>query len=110
MIIVAAQFGKRHRGRSVLRALEVFSPYEYGLGAFEVGSMILTHPERFATEEDVGTDCCGDEVSLKPDDYHRNAPCFTYRSGKLQFDIMPSGGAGTTYGMCGAVSAFMPED
>ena len=110
ILIVAAQFGKRHRGRSVLRALESFSPYEYGLGAFEVGCMALTHPERFSCEEEVDADCCGDEVALKVGDDYRSAPCFIYRANKLQFDVLLAGGSGTTFGHCGAVSGFMPED
>ncbi|MFH1451503.1 MAG: hypothetical protein ABIF89_02775 [bacterium] len=61
ILIVAAQFGFRHRGRSVLRAREDFAANEFGLGAFEVGCMLLTHPERFVSPDDLGIDCAGDE-------------------------------------------------
>lgn len=70
-LIIPAQFGYRHRGRNMRRAYEVFLVDEFGLGIFEVGCMILTHPERF------GRNClwvdCADEYENK------KVLCFTYR-------------------------------
>ena len=40
ILVVAAQFGLRHRGRSVRRAREVMQVNESGLGAFAIGIMI----------------------------------------------------------------------
>lgn len=37
ILVIPAQFGFHHRGRSVRRAREVFTANEFGLGAFEVG-------------------------------------------------------------------------
>src|SRR3990167_7425135 len=48
ILIVAAQLGMRHRGKSVRRAREVFVGSEFGLGSLAVGSIVLTHPERLA--------------------------------------------------------------
>ena len=61
ILVVPAQFGIRHRGRSVRRAREVFASNEYGLGAFEIGIMILTHPERLRHYDDLWIICVGDE-------------------------------------------------
>ncbi len=47
-MIIPAQLGLRYRGRSPNRAHEIMSPREFGLGAFEVGSMLLTHKERLS--------------------------------------------------------------
>jgi hypothetical protein len=46
VLVVPAQFGIWHRGRSVRRAREVFFSNEFGLGAFANGIMLLTHSER----------------------------------------------------------------
>ena len=53
ILIVPAQFGIRHRGRSVRRAREVFLVNEFGLGAFAVGIMLLTHPDRLKHYDDL---------------------------------------------------------
>ncbi len=46
ILVVPAQFGFAHRGRSVRRAREVMSALEFGLGLFAVGIMLLTHENR----------------------------------------------------------------
>src|SRR3989338_8365363 len=72
ILVVAAQFGIRHRGRSVRRAREVIvsTSGEFGLGAFAVGIMILTHPERLMNYDDLWIDCAGDEF-YDPDSHVR---------------------------------------
>lgn len=61
ILIVAAQLGMRHRGKSVRRAREVFVANEFGLGSLAVGSIVLTHPERLVRWEELDMDCSGDE-------------------------------------------------
>ncbi len=61
ILVVPAQLGLRHRGRSVRRARAVFSANEFGLGAFEFGCLLLTHPERLNVFECLQVDCAGDE-------------------------------------------------
>ncbi len=65
LLVIPAQFGLRHRGRSVRRAREkfVFVGNEFGLGAFATGIMLLTHPARFERFEDLYVDCAGDEYA-----------------------------------------------
>jgi hypothetical protein len=106
ILIVAAQFGLRHRGRSVRRAREVFGLNEFGLGAFAIGIMLLTHPERLNNYDDLYIDCAGDE--FKPDDGREfsHAPVFDFHGGKVKFyangvDVADEG--------CGSASAFLPQ-
>ncbi len=60
-LIVPAQFGFLHRGRSVRRVREVMKSGEFGLGTFAVGIMLLTHPERLMHKGYLWIDCPGDE-------------------------------------------------
>jgi hypothetical protein len=77
ILIIPAQLGVRHRGRSVRRAREVMNVNEFGLGSFAIGVMILTHPERLQHYKDLRIDCAGDEFS--PDSYYgsNDVPYFT---------------------------------
>ncbi len=63
ILVIASQFGIRHRGRSVHRAREVFQTNEFGLGAFAAGIMLLTHPERLQHDDDLWVECAGDEYN-----------------------------------------------
>jgi hypothetical protein len=65
-LLVPAQFGFLHRGRSSRRAREVmrFSG-QFGLGVFAVGIMLLTHPERLSDRSDLWIDCPGDEYVVE---------------------------------------------
>lgn len=87
ILIVSAQFGIRHRGRSDRRAREVFLKNEFGLGAFAVGIMILTHAERLQHYDDLWIDCAGDEWSCEADGVFDRAPVFLFffRDGGVRF-------------------------
>ncbi len=100
LLVVPAQFGIRHRGRSVRRAREVMSGVEFGLGMFAVGIMLLTHPERLQHYDDLWVDMAGDEYhdpqcSGAPFDH---APCFNFYDGRLRFGTVWSGRALGDYG------------
>lgn len=81
ILIVPAQFGFRHRGRSTRRAREVFVENEFGLGAFEVGCLLLSHPEREQITEQLHIYCAGDEFFCSPD--MELAPAFCWQGGIL---------------------------
>jgi hypothetical protein len=85
ILVVAAQFGIRHRGRSVRRAREVMNDAEFGLGAFAVGIMLLTHPERLKHFNDLWIDCAGDEFSFNGGGGLGGAPCFFFFHGTVKF-------------------------
>ncbi len=106
LLVVPAQFGIRHRGRSVRLAREVIGSREFGLGAYEVGMMLLTHPERLQRGDDLWIDCAGDdycdteEFNVKFD----YAPLFGFVDSKLLFDIDLSKNYSST---CSTASGFL---
>lgn len=106
ILLVPAQFGLRHRGRSVRRTREVFDASEFGFGAFAVGIMLLTHPERLQHYDDLWIDCAGDEYDV-PDNrgWFACSPFFSFDDGKLEFGTRWFGGAGVG---CGSASGFIP--
>ncbi|OGM95542.1 hypothetical protein A2532_00480 [Candidatus Wolfebacteria bacterium RIFOXYD2_FULL_48_11] len=87
IMVIAAQLGMRHRGRSGRRAREVFSANEFGLSSLMVGSIALAHPERFVRSEELDIDCAGDEWSSGGDGQFGRAPLFFFSDG-LGFDAV----------------------
>lgn len=106
ILIVAAQFGMRHRGRSVRRARAVFAANEFGLGAFEVGSMLITHPERLQHYKDLWIDCAGDEYAPFADGDFSNAPYFGFDDGGVKFIMYWIDIPSSNYG---SASGFVPQ-
>lgn len=107
ILVVAAQFGFYHRGHSVRRARAAFMTNEFGLGAFEVGCMLLTHPERLADWDDLRIRCAGDECSTDWGDGFPNASEFGFSSGGVRFDANRIGDADSHYG---SASGFLPAE
>ena len=107
IIIIPAQFGLLHRGRSVRRAREVFADNEFGLGSFAIGCMLLTHPEREQVWEQLHIDCAGDEFAPDGDGQFVNAPNFGWNDGRLRFS---TGWADDANGQFGSASGFVPQD
>ncbi len=109
ILIVAAQFGIRHRGRSVRRAREVIvgTSGEFGLGAFAVGIMILTHPERLMNYDDLWIDCAGDEFDDPVSDVRFvHAPFFDFNDGEVKFG---TGAVAYASGVYGSASGVVPQ-
>lgn len=106
LLVVSAQFGLVHRGRSVRRARVVIGNKGFGLGAFEVGSMLLTHPERLQNYNDLWIDCAGDE--LKPSDEREFscAPFFRFGGDGLDFDAF---WVDIEHDIYGSASGFLPQ-
>ena len=67
ILIIAAQFGMRHRGRSVRRVRALMDSGEFGLSTFAICCMLLTHPERLRQDNDLCIDCAGDEFRWEAD-------------------------------------------
>ena len=106
ILVVPAQFGLRHKGRSVRRAREVFTANEFGLGAFAIGIMLLTHPEREVQWEQLHVDCAGDEFSPGAGGVFSNAPVFDFDGGEVRFNAYWFGDA---YRHFGSASAFVSQ-
>lgn len=85
VLVVAGQFGIRHRGRPVQKVCALMKDSEFGMGAFEAAIMLLTHPERLAHYDDLWVDCAGDGYSWEADGHFENTPYFCFDGGKLRF-------------------------
>ena len=107
ILIIAVQYGMRHRGKSVRRARETFAGNEFGLGAFAIGCMALVHPERYVRWEELDTDCAGDEFAPGADGGFSRSPFFCFGGGGLEFSTIGVSGA---YGSYGSVSGFVPQN
>lgn len=107
ILIIAAQLGMRHRGRSVRRAREVFVQNEFGLTSLAVGSIVLVHPERLVRWEELDMDCSGDEFDDPGDDGRfSRAPIFRFYGGKAGFGTCWFDDAYDSYG---SVSGFVSQ-
>jgi hypothetical protein len=106
ILIIAAQLGMLHRGQSVRRAREVFVTNEFGLGSLAVGSIALTHPERFVRWEELDMDCPGDEFSSEAGGQFDDAPCFRFGDVGVGFGTDYVAYAGGVYG---SASGFLPQ-
>ncbi len=117
-MVIPAQYGERHVGLCKREArskymkgeemLHIPNPgTEFGLGAFHIACMALTHPERYTCREEIDTDCPGDIV-VTPD-RKLLVPHFSYnqdfRGDKLEF----WGREDYPYYKFGGVTAFVPK-
>lgn len=106
IIVMPAQFGKYHRGKSVRKARETFTDNEFGLGAFAIGCMILVHPKRFTHYDELDVDCPGDEYS--PDDVNfSNTAFYAFAENRLEFvaEIISN-----AFVSSGSATGFVPLD
>jgi hypothetical protein len=108
ILVIACQFGITHRGRSVRRAREVMvDQNQFGLGAFAVGIMILTHPDRLKHYDDLWIDCAGDEFDDPGADVRfDHAPYFRFHGGKVKFGARWTDSAVDGYG---SASGCLPK-
>ena len=107
ILVIPAQFGFRHRGKSVRRARETFYDNEFGLSSFTVGTMLLTHPEREVEWEQLHIDCSGDEYSPDADGQFVDAPIFYWVVGELHFSNRWTDDADEQFG---SASGFLPQE
>jgi hypothetical protein len=105
ILIIAAQLGKRHGGRSVRRAREVFTANEYGLTSVAGGSIVLVHPERLVRWEELDIDMAGDEFSVDGGSRFGHAPYFHFYDG-AKFGTYDVSDASVD---CGSSSGFAPQ-
>jgi hypothetical protein len=103
-LLIPAQFGLTHRGRSVRRVRVVYAPNEFGLGSFIVGCMILSHPERLVQWEQLHIDCPGDEYTPSLGGVFSSAPGFWFRNGEVRFG---AGWACRAIELYGSASGFV---
>ena len=87
ILIIAAQFGLLYRGCSARRARVLMGTNEFALGAFSVGCLLLTHPERLSHLDTLMLDCGGDEYSLRGDGAFDRVPLFDFDLGGIEFSV-----------------------
>lgn len=105
ILIIAAQLGMLHRGRSTRRAHEAFGDNEYGLNSLMGCSIALTHPYRFAWFDQLNMGLPGDRLSPGGSGDFDRAPLLYLFRGKVEF-----GWDGCeTYGAYGSASGFLPQ-
>ena len=106
-LLIPAQFGLTHRGRSVRRVREIIgNSNEFGLGSFIAGCMILSHPERLVQWEQLHIDCPGDEYSPDAGGVFSRAPLFDFNNGKVRFNAY---WVGSAYERYGSASGFVSQ-
>jgi hypothetical protein len=79
---------------------------EFGLGAFAIGIMLLTHPEREVQWEQLHIDCAGDEFAPDADGDFSCAPLFFFDDGEVKFNARWFAHA---YELYGSASAFVSQ-
>lgn len=107
ILIIAAQYGMLHRGKSVRRARETFASTEFGLGTFAIGCMTLVHPERYVRWAQLDTNCSGDEFDPNMYGDFSWSLAFYFDGDKLAFGTSNVSDASA---FSGSVSAFVPQN
>ncbi len=86
VMVLAVQTGFLHRGKSVRRARFVFGEREFGLCAFAVGIILLTHHARLTHVDHLWIDCAGSEFAPESDVDFACCPIWNFRGDELGFD------------------------
>lgn len=60
-LVIPAQLGKRHGGRSTRSAIDSYTGSEFGLGLYELGCILLTHPNLLDSAKTLFVRCPGDQ-------------------------------------------------
>ena len=81
--VMPGQFGLHYRGQSAARVQAHASEGEISLGLYEVGIMLITHPDRLANNDDLAIICAGDRYHDDP----YSVPRFSHRGSALMLDI-----------------------
>lgn len=108
ILVVPLQLGLRHRGRSVRRAREIImdNSSEFALGAFAVGCVALTHPDRFQRHDELDIDCSGDDYAPGGGGRFSGSLYFFVYDDGFKFDW---GYLGSAYDLFGSASGFFPQ-
>lgn len=104
IVTIEVQLGSKYKGKSVHEARSLFQEGEFGLGAYEVTSILLANPDVLKSYDDLWIDCPGDEFSGSDARFDR-APYLRWSVGELRFGAPQVGAAG---GRFGSASAFVP--
>jgi hypothetical protein len=101
-----AQLGEKYQGKSVEDARDLMEINEFGLGAYEMACILISHPNILTKNEDLWIDCVGDEYSPGADGQFVFAPYFGFFDGMVRFVAR---WVSDVSGHFGAASAFFPQ-
>ena len=87
ILVIPAQAGMRHRGRSARRAAAMMDSNEFGLGTFATAILLLMHPERVCNGESLMIDASGDEYSLHGNGEFLRVPLFDFGISGLECSV-----------------------
>lgn len=104
--ILSVQLGEKNKGKSVETVRKEYSSNEVGLGAYEMGMIILLNDDVLTKYEDLWLDCPGDEYSYDGDGAWSRAPYFGFYGGEVRFD---TGWLGFADEECGSGSAILTQ-
>ena len=106
ILLIPAQLGIEHAGKSVLRVRRVIRGSEFLLDAYEVLQMVLTHENRLQHYDDLWIDLPGSEYSPFAAFVFEFSLCVEFYGGALGLDLNDAGLARGDYG---SVSGFLPQ-
>lgn len=106
IVTINVQLGEKYKGKSVEEVRKLFEVNEFGLGAYEIGCILLTEPD-ILNDNSLWIDCAGDEFDAPAAAVRfDHAPYFDFSVGRVGFGTYWCGHA---YGHYGSVSAFVPQ-
>ncbi len=106
IILIPAQLGREHRGKSPLRACVVIRGSEFPLDAYETIQMVLTHKNRLSHSDDLWLDLPGAEYSPGADGVFDLALSLEFDVDRVRFIRRA---ADYAYDQHGSASGFLPE-
>jgi hypothetical protein len=109
IIIHPMQLGVRYAGRAVKDVRKLYTAQEFGEGSLEVGSIVLTHPERLVRWEQLHMDCPGDEFSYGAGGVFGGAPFFGFYDDKVEFNTYKVDSANENYGSASGFLLPLPQ-
>lgn len=104
IVIIAAQHGLYHRGRSTKAVYSTMHDNEFGLDSFWVACMGITHPERYHSRDELDAECPGDRLPIKSDLSSTMVPHYSFSGGRLGYCV---GDASEAYERLGPVTGFI---
>lgn len=103
--IIPAQFGIRYRGVSPYYAKRTFRERELGLGLFEGIIMLITHPERLNSDDDLWIEFPGDSYYPCPEGMPIHTPFMNIVDGEIGVGTSLTNEPGAHYG---SATWFLP--
>jgi hypothetical protein len=86
ILIVPVQLSLLHKGATITQSRELLELHQFGLGAFEVATVLLLNSGLLAEEGALSIDCIGDdELSIEKKQVSVHIPRFVYRDKGLGF-------------------------